>query len=179
MRLVSPLLKCAVYPTLHRTGWLGRMTPPRGYAVVNYHGVVPSGYKSDDRFLDGNLIEAGMLRQQLRFLKSCYRIITPEELRAWVQQEKPIPPRSVLVTCDDGLSNTLTDMLPVLQEEAIPCLFFVTATSASAEPGMLWYEEVHRLMRQRPLCAEILQTLPGGDDEVHPSPNFQAEWGAW
>lgn len=152
------------------------MTPPLGYAVVNYHGVIPSGYKSEQPFLDGNLVEANVLRQQLRFLKSCYRIISPEEFRASVQQEKPIPPRSALVTCDDGLSNTFTDMLPVLQEEAVPCLFFVTSASAGTEPGMLWYEEVYRLMRQRPLSTEILQTLPGGDDEAHSSPHFQAKW---
>jgi peptidoglycan/xylan/chitin deacetylase (PgdA/CDA1 family) len=176
MRLVSPLLKRAVYPALHRTGWLGRMTPPRGYAVVNYHGVVPSGYRSGDPFLDGNLVEARVLRQQLRFLKSCYRIITPKEFRAWMEQQRPIPPRSVLITCDDGLSNALTDMLPVLQEEAVPCLFFVTATSAGAAPGMLWYEEIYHLMRQRSLSAEILQALPRGENEAHSFPNFQAEW---
>jgi peptidoglycan/xylan/chitin deacetylase (PgdA/CDA1 family) len=176
MRLVSPLLKRAVYPTLHRTGWLGRMTPSRGYAVVNYHGVVPSGYKSEDPFLDSNLVEAGVLRQQLRFLKSRYRVISPEEFRAWAQDEKPLAPRSVLVTCDDGLSNTLTDMLPVLQEEAVPCFFFVTAASASAEPGTLWYEELYRLMRRRPLSVAILQALPRGEDEAYSSLHFQARW---
>jgi peptidoglycan/xylan/chitin deacetylase (PgdA/CDA1 family) len=176
MRLVSPLLKRAVYPTLHRTGWLVRMAPPRGYAVVNYHGVVPPGYTTQVPFLDGNLVDARVLRQQLRFLKSCYHVITPEEFRAWVLREKTIPPRSVLVTCDDGLSNTLTDMLPVLQEEEVQCLFFVTAASVGMEGGMLWYEEIHHLMRQRPLSAEILDTLPGGEDEAYPPPNFQASW---
>jgi peptidoglycan/xylan/chitin deacetylase (PgdA/CDA1 family) len=176
MRLVSPLLKRAVYPTLHHTGWLGRITPQRGYAVVNYHGVVPSGYKSEEPVLDGNLVTAEVLRQQLRSLKSHYRVITPEEFRERVQHDEPIPLRSVLVTCDDGLANTLTDMLPVLQEEAVPCLFFVTAASASAQPGMLWYEEVHHLMRQRRLSAEILQALPIAESETHPSPNFQAQW---
>ena len=176
MRLVTPLLKRAVYPTLHRTGWLGRMTPPRGYAVVNYHGVVPSGYSSEEPFLDGNLIEAPVLRQQLRFLKSCYRVISPEEFRAWVQEGKPIPPSSVLITCDDGLANTLTDMLPVLQEEAVPCLFFVTASSAAAATGMLWYEEVHHLMRKSPLSAEILQALPPGEGEAYSRLNCQAQW---
>ena len=34
-----------------------------------------------------------------------------------------MPERSVLLTCDDGLLNTLTDMVPVLEEEAFPVSF--------------------------------------------------------
>ena len=37
----------------------------------------------------------------------------------------------MLLTCDDGLQNTLTDMLPVLQELGLSCLFFVTGASLS------------------------------------------------
>lgn len=58
-------------------------------------------------------------------------------------QESELPPRAVLVTCDDGLENTLTEMLPILQEEKVPCLFFVTNSAVTQEPEMLWYEELY------------------------------------
>jgi len=160
MRLVSPLLKRAVYPTLHHTGWLARVMPPGGYAVVNYHGLLPSGYCSQEQFLDGNLVRAEIFREQLRFLKSRYRIIEPEDFRERLEQRKPLPLRSILITCDDGLLNTLTDMLPILQEERILCLFFVTAASCGEKPRTLWYEELYRLMLQRPFSEEALELLP-------------------
>src|SRR5208337_5302698 len=109
MRFVSPLLKHVIYPVLHCTGSLPHITPLAGYAVVNYHGVLPVDYSSTDKFLDGNLVEAQGFRKQLQFLKAHYRIIHPEEFRAAIDQGRPLPPRSVLVTCDDGLLNTLTD----------------------------------------------------------------------
>ena len=124
MRLVSPLLKHAVYPALHRIGWLDHTMPPGGYAVVNYHGVVPSDHSVAEVSLDGNLVRPEMFRRQLQFLKAHYDVVGPEDFRAWVEQGKQLPPRAVLVTCDDGLLNTLTEMLPVLQSEGVSLPFF-------------------------------------------------------
>jgi peptidoglycan/xylan/chitin deacetylase (PgdA/CDA1 family) len=174
MRLVSPILKHAVYPVLHHIGWLDWVTPVGGYAVVNYHGVVSPDHSGGEAFLDGNLVHPETFRQHLQFLKHHYRVIHPEDFRAWVEHGKQLPPRALLVTCDDGLVNTLTDMLPVLQSEGVYCLFFVTGASCSSEPGMLWYEELYQLMRSTPLDGLDLQ-LPVDESAEH-SGTFQARW---
>ena len=153
--------------------------PPGGYAVVNYHGVVPDDHFPSDHsvgevFLDANLVQPGIFRQQLQFLKAHYNVVRPEDFRAWIEQGKQLPPRAVLVTCDDGLVNVLTDMLPVLQSEGVPCLFFVTGASCSDNPGMLWYEELYLLMRARPLDGLDLQ-LPV-EEGAGSSESFQARW---
>lgn len=175
MRLVSPLLKHAVYPALHHTGCLDRITPVGGCSVVNYHGVVPADHSSDDSFLDGNLVRPEVLRQQLQFLKSHFHVVHPDDFRAWIEQGRQLPSRAVLVTCDDGLVNTLTDMLPVLLSEGVSCLFLVTANSCSNDPGMLWYEELYHLMRTKPLADSDLP-LPSAGAEYPSSMSFQARW---
>jgi len=124
MRLVSPLLKHAVYPALHHSGVLRRINLFRGCAVVNYHGVIPDGYASGDAFLDGNLVRTEVLREQLRYLKKDFQVIAAEDFRSRIAESKSLPPKSILLTCDDGLLNTLTDMLPVLRNENVACLFF-------------------------------------------------------
>jgi peptidoglycan/xylan/chitin deacetylase (PgdA/CDA1 family) len=149
MRIVSPFLKKAVYPSLSKTG-LFRRLPGRGLGVVTYHGVLPEGYRSIDAVLDGNLIAAGALRQQLRFLKAHYNMITPGELLAAFQQNTSLPPRSVLISCDDGLLNCFTDMLPVLLQEKVSCLFFVTGNSTGLARKTLWYEDLYLVYLQGP-----------------------------
>ena len=176
MRLVSPLLKHVVYPALHHIGWLDHIMPPGGYAVVNYHGVVPSDHSVAETFIDGNLVQPEMFRRQLQFLKTHYNVIRPEDFRVWIEQGKQLPPRAVLVTCDDGLVNTLTDMLPVLQSESVPCLFFVTGASCSDEPGMLWYEELYHLMCTKPLIGSGLELPLEEGAESTLSDSFQARW---
>ena len=121
-----------------------------GLAVITYHGVLPPGYKPIDPGFDGSLITAGVFRQQLRLLKRKYTVISPEEMRAWTHGEADLPPRAALLTCDDGFLNNLTEMVPVLQDEGLRCLFFVTGASAGDQRSMLWYEELLLLfMRAR------------------------------
>jgi peptidoglycan/xylan/chitin deacetylase (PgdA/CDA1 family) len=144
MRLVSPFLKRVVYPSMSKAG-LFRRLPAEGLAVVTYHGVIPVKYQQIDPALDGNLVAAETLSRHLRFLKADYNVVSPEEVLAWFERQEELPRRAVLLTCDDGLLNCLTDMLPILQEEAVPCLFFVTGASAGSARVMLWYEELFLL----------------------------------
>jgi peptidoglycan/xylan/chitin deacetylase (PgdA/CDA1 family) len=179
MRVVSPLLKRVVYPALHHSGCLSRIPPPGGYAVVNYHGVTPSDHEASEPFLDGNLIEPAVFRQQLQFLKTHYDVIRPEDFRDWIEHGKPLPPRAILLTCDDGLVNTLTDMLPILQSEGLSCLFFVLAASCGNHPGMLWYDELYHLMRSRSLADSDLLPAETGTNGVRTNSSaetFQARW---
>jgi peptidoglycan/xylan/chitin deacetylase (PgdA/CDA1 family) len=149
MRIVSPLLRRVVYPSLARAGLL-RRAAGRGLAVVTYHGVLPQGYEPTDSALDGNLITAETLRRQLRLLKARYHVIAPDDLLVSYRSGGELPPLSVLLTCDDGLQNNLSEMLPVLQEEGVRCLFFVTGASATDQPATLWYEELFWIIEAAP-----------------------------
>jgi peptidoglycan/xylan/chitin deacetylase (PgdA/CDA1 family) len=176
MRLVSPLLKRVVYPALYYSGVLSHITPLNDYAIVNYHGVVPQDHSISESFLDGNLVQPKAFRQQLQFLKSHYNVIHPEDFRAWMEYGKQLPARAVLLTCDDGLLNALTEMVPILRSEEVSCLFFVTSASCFDAPSMLWYEELYLLMRSRPLTAPNLQLAAEEDGESHSAGNFQVQW---
>jgi hypothetical protein len=149
MRFVSPFLKKVLYPSLSAAGVFRRTSAP-GLAIVTYHGVLPPGYELVDAAFDGNLVTAESLRRQLRLLKSKYHVISPEEAFAWRQGVFELPPRAILLTCDDGLLNNLTDMLPILQQEELRCLFFVTGASTEEARGALCYEELFLLLLGAP-----------------------------
>jgi peptidoglycan/xylan/chitin deacetylase (PgdA/CDA1 family) len=155
LRLVSPVLKHIVFPALSRSGYL-RYAAGAGPAIVTYHGVFPAGYKIKNATLDGHLVHADSLRSQLQLLKKRYQVIPPEDFLHWLEKEHSdrespkgelsLPPRSILLTCDDALRNTLTEMVPILQEFDVSCLFFATGTSAQEIPSMLWYEELFLML---------------------------------
>ena len=145
MRFVSPALKHIVFPALSRSGYL-RYTAGAGPAVVTYHGVFPTGYEVRNPALDGNLVRADSLRRQLQLLKTRYQVITPEDFLHWSEERLSLPPRAILLTCDDALRNTLTEMVPILQEVGLSCLFFATGASADETPSMLWYEELYLML---------------------------------
>lgn len=149
MKIVSPFLKNILYPSLSAAGIFRRTSAP-GLAIVTYHGVLPRGYEPIDVAFDGNLVSVETLRRQLRQLRTTFKVISPQQALAWRRGKFDLPPRALLVTCDDGLLNTLTDMLPVLQQEEVPCLFFVTGASARETRSVLWYEELFVLLLKAP-----------------------------
>jgi peptidoglycan/xylan/chitin deacetylase (PgdA/CDA1 family) len=148
MKFVSPVLKQWIYPALANTGYLRYHARSGQLSVLTYHGVRPAGFVSLDEALDGGLVSGENLRAQIRLLKKHYHVITPEDFRSWLENEQSLPSRSVLLTCDDGLRNVMTDMLPILQQENVRALFFITALSIQTAPAMLWYEELYLLLQR-------------------------------
>ncbi len=145
MRVLSPILRRVVYPSLGGIGYF-RDHAPAFLSVITYHGVLPEGYQSRDPFLDSILVSREMFRRQLRLLKSDYDVITWDQFMDWLGGRTGLPARAVLLTCDDGLLNNVTDMLPILQEERLSCIFFVTGASASEAASMLWHVELYLML---------------------------------
>ena len=150
MIVVSPILKRVVYPALANSGYLRRRANAGAFCILTYHGVLPAGYHSDDPQQDGCLVSAENLRAQLRLLKECYHVVSPDQVRDWLSGGEELPERAVLLTCDDGLRNAFTDMAPILREEGLSCLFFVLGESALANSRMLWFEELYLLLLAAP-----------------------------
>lgn len=160
MRFVSPLLKHAVFPGLSKLGCLRRRTGP-GPAILTYHGILPKDYRMIDPDLDGSLINPESFRRQLQLLKAHYDVISPQEFLGWFETGEELPPRAVLLTCDDDLRNTLTEMVPILLDHGLSCLFFVTGASLGEVPVMLWYEELYLMLLE--VQGTITLDLEDGD----------------
>jgi len=142
---LSPVIHRMVYPTLGSVGYF-HLHSTSAVSVITYHGVLPAGYKSNDAFLDNTLISVETFRQQLRLLKEYYNVISPDQFQEWLRGQGNLPERSVVLTCDDGLVNHATTMLPVLLEEGLKCIFFVTGESLGETPAMLWYTELYLML---------------------------------
>jgi len=176
MLFATPVLKYLAYPALSRAGyfrsWRTRQSNP--LAVLTYHGVFPGGYVPRSPFLDGNLISAQRLRQHLGLLKRHYNVITPEEFLGFLNGSIQLPPRAVLLTCDDGLANVVSDMLPVLRNLELKCFFFITGASLTENPGMLWHEELWLLFASATPgklnfkhSAAFVSEIPGDQQKRH------------
>ena len=147
MRLLSPILHRVIYPALGSVGYF-HSRPAAPVAVITYHGVLPAGYESGDAFLDNTLVTEESFRSQLRLLKKHYKIISPDEFLLWLRQKKELPEKAILLTCDDGLLNHLNVMVPILREEELKSLFFVTGSGLDGIPSLLWYVELYLMLMQ-------------------------------
>lgn len=80
---------------------------------------------------------------QLRYLKEQgYESVTLSDIYDALSIGKPLPPKPIVLTFDDGYKDAYTDALPLLQKYGFIGEFFLLATPAhyEAEAYMTWTE---------------------------------------
>lgn len=86
--------------------------------VLMYHNI--------DRNSDILSVSPENFERQMKFLKNAkYNVIALEELVRILVYNKKIPPRTVIITFDDGRDNNFTNAYPVLKRYNIPATMFV------------------------------------------------------
>lgn len=105
--------------------------------ILMYHR-----FSEDGR--DGS-IAAAVLRQQLAYLKKNYNILRLEEVAEMMRSGKPIPPRSAVVTIDDGYRDAYDIALPIFAEMEIPATLFVVTDFVEGN-NWIWTDIARFLM---------------------------------
>lgn len=101
--------------------------------ILCYHGVTAR----EERMADdptGLHIRAGRFEAQLEHLRRHYRVLPLGEYLAARREGRRLPPRSVVITFDDGYRNFYTMAAPRLGERGLPAALFVTVGEIGAEP---------------------------------------------
>ncbi len=94
----------------------------RGYQtvpVLSYHNFSP---------MESNklTVTRGMFEQQMRFLKDGgYRVISMDQLFDFLEFKSSIPPKSVVITIDDGWLSAHEIALPILKKYDYPATLFI------------------------------------------------------
>jgi peptidoglycan/xylan/chitin deacetylase (PgdA/CDA1 family) len=106
-----------------------RRLAARRLTVLAYHGV-------DD---------PASFRRQLDHLVAVARPVSLEEVVDALARRRPLPPRAVLVTFDDGHRSLLDVGLPLLRERGVPAVAFVVAGLLDTRTPF-WWTEVEQLL---------------------------------
>jgi len=93
-------------------------------AVVNYHYVRE---RFDHPYPGIHGLTPAELSRQLEILGSCGEFVSADQLRRAVRGDRPLPPRAILVTFDDGLREQFDVAWPVLARLGVPAMFFINS----------------------------------------------------
>lgn len=168
-------LKQPVLSTLHGLGVFGAVRQLRKHALVvlTYHGVMPG---DDDRyeFLLGNFVAAGAFARQMAWITRRYTPVGVSDILHAVASGRPLPPRAIAVTFDDGFANNFRLALPILRKFRIRATVFLTTAHIGVRGAQLWTERVKRaiyLTRQ----ARLQAVVPGLRDHILTTPSSRED----
>lgn len=111
-------------------------------SILGYHEFSPSLPPSQMR------IRTATFRKQMEALKNLgLPVITLSEFLAWKKGEKSLPPRSILITIDDGWKSVYTDAYPILKEFKFPFTVYLYKNYVDGGGRALttpWIEEMQK-----------------------------------
>jgi peptidoglycan/xylan/chitin deacetylase (PgdA/CDA1 family) len=113
-------------------------------------------------------ISDGLLRQCLIFFRRHYAIVGFDDLLAAQRGQERLPPRSLLITFDDGWDDNLQFAAPRLADSALPALLFASTDAVVDAQNCWWQEVLLAALRQGRASYETLwNAIPG--DPVPPA----------
>jgi peptidoglycan/xylan/chitin deacetylase (PgdA/CDA1 family) len=129
---------------LLRTGALrlaSRRTAPE-VAIIMYHSVMDDPAVGETT-LGGIIHSTEVFRQQMEIVVRHFRAVSLDDVLLFLQGKKSLPPRSVVITFDDGYADNYQAAKNILTPLGIPAVFYVVVDSIDRQrlpwPGRLRY----------------------------------------
>lgn len=147
MRRIFRLIRQLGSQVLQRTGLLKLIVKLRlkkqGVAIT-YHRVLDNTRADMANSNSGIVVSEEVFDMHMRTVRREFNPISLSEFRFHVESGTPMPPRSCLVTFDDGWLDNYEVAFPILKKYQIPAVIFLPVSYISSSK-MFWQEEV--LMR--------------------------------
>lgn len=112
--------------------------------VLMYHGVSGEGRR------DALTVDSGQLSAHFQYLRSNgYHTILLSDLIAYYEHKRPLPPKPVLITFDDGFLNNYQIACPLAEKYQVKINFFVVPAFIKSgiyrEEACMQVADLHRL----------------------------------
>lgn len=134
---------------LHRRGLrnLSRLTSSSTFVVFNYHRIRPDTSDSLPPF-DSQVFgpSAAELERQVKWLVGHGHVLSEQDLIDHLEEKRSLPPRSTLITFDDGYRDNYTLAYPILKHYRVPAVFFIP-TAQIDERRLGWWDLVSYLIK--------------------------------
>lgn len=111
----------------------------RQLLILTYHGVMPAE-RIGPMPLNRNVIDTDAFRWQMQSIGASFTCVGLSSALASFRSGRPLPPRPVAVTFDDGFANNLEFAYPILRSLGIPSTLFLTTGHVGGGARPLWTE---------------------------------------
>jgi peptidoglycan/xylan/chitin deacetylase (PgdA/CDA1 family) len=128
--------------------------------ILVYHSIAAhrAGQNGEQRELD---VDTTVFRTQMSYLASHgYQVISFPALVAALEHGTGVPPRSVVITFDDGWKSQYDVALPVLRQLHFTATFFIFSQPIGVDPGYMTWPQVKELQAAGMTIAAHSRTHP-------------------
>jgi peptidoglycan/xylan/chitin deacetylase (PgdA/CDA1 family) len=157
-RLIARLISRIIYITIRNSGIDRNAGKAR---ILVYHRI---SNMPKEKWIELDNVLPNAFRQQMRCLKEGgYNVITLSDLCQLLDNRKPFPPRTVVLTFDDGYANNLYIVYPIMRDFGFLPTVFVVSDYVGANRPFEWlrWDTGSQLAREQ--CDMIWRPLDRGE----------------
>jgi peptidoglycan/xylan/chitin deacetylase (PgdA/CDA1 family) len=115
--------------------------------VLTYHRVCPP---QDVLSLErGLVVSPQAFETQVRYVAENCSPLTFARLVDLIRAKKRFPPRTVVLTFDDGFADNYANALPILRRHGVTATVFVT-TDYIGSTGLFWWDKLSSILQRAP-----------------------------
>jgi len=106
-------------------------------------------------------LDLSLFREQIRYLKQLFHVVTMEEVIAAQKGQYELPNQSLLLTFDDGYIDNYTYAMPILEEEKVQGAFFIPGKTFT-EHKLLDVNKIHYILAsadEKALLADVFERM--------------------
>jgi len=131
-------LSCFLYLQLHRVfQFLNR----NKVIILMYHGFTNEENHVGVENYQGKHINIEIFRAQIKYITKNYNVISLEQYINYCNKKEELPPKSIIITIDDGYKSNYTISFPIFKEFDIPATIFLT-TDFIDNKKFLWVDRL-------------------------------------
>ncbi|NHJ86600.1 MAG: polysaccharide deacetylase family protein, partial [Asgard group archaeon] len=109
--------------------------------ILMYHGFTDEEFHEGIENYQGKHIYIGLFRSQIEYIVRNYNVISLNEYITYCEMKEKLPPKSIILTIDDGYKSNYTLAYPVFKEFDIPATIFLT-TDFIDNKNHLWVDRL-------------------------------------
>ena len=153
---------------LHKSGgtrFLDMMWGKNRLTVLAYHRIIES-HDPDFSYYQPNVSATpAMFKRQMDFVAKRFNVIDLNTLVAFIEHGKPLPPRPLLITFDDGYLDNYENAFPILKSYGFPAVIFLM-TASMDNPIRPWWDQCAYYFKK---TKKTSISLPIGTFEINTS----------
>jgi len=117
------------------------------YRILMFHRILDKEGDSYDYSHPGIVVFKATLAKQMRFLADRYNVISFDKLVEALKIGRKLPPKTVVITFDDGWRDNYLNAYPVLKNHNLPAIIFLS-TCFLENNKLFWPETLNYLIGQ-------------------------------